>query len=135
LPLKSFLIREQIPSAGAIGTKQLASKSTIRRQTKPQRSDLGVRGDLVPRLDHRKGANITMKKVLVVPLTLVVSLIAGTAMAQEGFKVVDTITGTSLKFIQSALPELSRYGYSFKLDEYRIIIVTTGGITPLFSDT
>jgi hypothetical protein len=68
-----------------------------------------------------------MKKVLVVPLTLGVSLIAGTAMAQEGFKVVDTITGTSLKFIQSALPELSRYGYSFKLDEYRIIVVTTGG--------
>jgi hypothetical protein len=44
-----------------------------------------------------------------------------------GFKVVDTITGTSLRFIQSALPELSRYGYSFKLDEYRIIVVTTGG--------
>jgi hypothetical protein len=48
-------------------------------------------------------------------------------MAQEGFKLVDTISGTSLKFIQSALPELSRYGYSCELDEYRIIVVTTRG--------
>jgi hypothetical protein len=68
-----------------------------------------------------------MKKVLVVPLTLWGCLIPGAAMAQEGFKVIDSIAGTSLKFILSALPELSRYGYSFKLDEYRVIVVTTGG--------
>jgi hypothetical protein len=67
------------------------------------------------------------KQVLLFPSTLGFSLIAGAAMAQEGFKVVDTIAGTSLKFIQSALPELGRYGYSFKLDECRIIVVKAGG--------
>jgi hypothetical protein len=76
-----------------------------------------------------------MKNVFVVPLTLGVSLITGTAMAQEGSKVVDTITGTSLKVIQSALPELSRYPYRLKLDEYRVIVVKTGQRQPLFSDT
>jgi len=39
-----------------------------------------------------------------------------------GIKVVDTIAGTSLKLIQSALPEFTRRGLN-NLDGYRIIIV------------
>jgi hypothetical protein len=64
------------------------------------------------------------KQVFVSALTLGLSLTGGAAIAQERYKVVDTIADTSLKFIQSALPELTRYG--LKLDGYRIVVIAKG---------
>jgi len=46
-------------------------------------------------------------------------------MTQEGFKVVDTIAGTSLRLIQSALPEFTRHGLN--LDGYRITVTRWNG--------
>ena|SRR5215468_8676231 len=65
------------------------------------------------------------KQVAVVALALGLSLVESAATAQEGFKVVDTITSASLRLIQSALPELTRY--SLKLDGYRITVVQWNG--------
>jgi hypothetical protein len=74
----------------------------------------------------RKGVNIPMmKQIVVVALTLGLSLTRGAAMAQEGFKVVDTISSTSLKLIQTALPELARHGLN--MDGYRITVTTWNG--------
>jgi hypothetical protein len=56
------------------------------------------------------------KQVAVVALALGLSLMESAATAQEGFKVVDTITSHSLNLLQSALPELTRRG--LKLDGY-----------------
>jgi hypothetical protein len=50
------------------------------------------------------------KQVVVSAFTLGLSLTGGPAIAQEGFQVVDAITGTSLKLTQSALPEFTRRG-------------------------
>ena len=72
-------------------------------------------GTLQPDAAGKDGA-VMKKQVAVVALALGLSLTGGTAMAQEGFKVVDTITSHSLNLIQSALPELTRWG--LKLDGY-----------------
>jgi hypothetical protein len=66
------------------------------------------------------------KQVVMSALTLGWSLTSGVAMAEEGFKVVDTIAGTSLKLIQSALPEFTRRGL-INLDRYRVIVVIDNG--------
>jgi hypothetical protein len=72
-----------------------------------------------------KDGAVMKKQVAVVALALGLSLTGGTAMAPEGFKVLDTIAGTSLKLVQSALLEFTRNG--LKLDGYRITVVTFNG--------
>ena len=54
-------------------------------------------------------------------------------MAQEGFKIVDTVAGTSIRLIQAALPEFIRKGLN--LDGYRITVTTwNGGHGVIFED-
>jgi hypothetical protein len=66
------------------------------------------------------------KQVVASAFTLGLLLRGGPAMAQEGFKVVDAIAGTSLKLIQSALPEFTRRGLN-NLEGYRIVVTRDNG--------
>lgn len=66
------------------------------------------------------------KQVFVVALSFGVSLMGGAAMAAEdGFKVVDTIAGSSQKLIQSSLPAFT--GRGLDLNGYRIVVMTMDG--------
>jgi hypothetical protein len=75
-----------------------------------------------------KMANFSaMKKALIgVALAVGISLPVRNAMAEQvGFKVMDTISGSSLKLIQTAIPRLA--GAGLNVDGYRITVVMREG--------
>ncbi|WAC71383.1 IS5 family transposase [Roseateles sp. SL47] len=73
-------------------------------------------------------------QIIRVALILGVSLLGGAATAtQGGTQVIDVVSGTSQKLIQSALPEFARHGLD--LTGYRIVVMTVSGhYVVLFED-
>jgi hypothetical protein len=66
------------------------------------------------------------KPIFAIALSLGVSLMGSSAMAaQDEFKVIDTIAGSSQKLIQTALSEFTRHGLD--LNGYRIVVLTEDG--------
>jgi hypothetical protein len=65
-----------------------------------------------------------MRTALIACALVFWTLAAGYAMADGGYKVLDTISGTSVLAIQAALPEISRA--KIKLSEYRVRVAEHG---------
>ena len=65
-----------------------------------------------------------MRTALIACALVFWTLAAAYAMAHGGYKVLDTIAGTSVVAIQAALPEISRA--KIKLSQYRVRVAELG---------